>query len=222
MHVAAAHACMHHAPWSRLASSRLWWCSCSASMNTPSRSPPSTPSMPCSVTPTRWSVTRPCTHTARTAASNLLPASRAAPGQHSSRQVHPAHAAGRVGEKAHSSMAADESMPSVIPFWSRRPACSAGACPSCCCPRLREVVGADALGAVAAADQLHALARLRQALALALRLVQAGAQHLERLGLVLVLGPLVLHERSGHRVPGWRVLPCLGCGVPLGNTGTHE
>ena len=45
---------------SRLASSCPWWCTCSASTNTPSRSPDSTPSMPCSVTPTRWSVTRPC------------------------------------------------------------------------------------------------------------------------------------------------------------------
>src|SRR5690606_8228629 len=66
-------------------------------------------------------------------------------------------------------------------------------------PALREVVGADAFGAVAAAD--HRLARLGfGALGLLAPLFeQSRAQHLHRLGAVLVLAALVLHRDDDPR-----------------------
>src|SRR3954471_15598131 len=59
-------------------------------------------------------------------------------------------------------------------------------------PALRVIVGADSLGTVAGAD--HRLARPRplRGEPLALLLVEAGAEHLQGLGLVLVLRLLVL------------------------------
>src|SRR5688572_17041589 len=57
---------------------------------------------------------------------------------------------------------------------------------------LREVVGANALGAVAAADLALAGTRPLGILAAAFLIIEAGPQDLERLGLVLVLGFLVL------------------------------
>src|SRR3546814_3858410 len=66
---------------------------------------------------------------------------------------------------------------------------------------LREVVGADALGAVAAADLALARCGALVDLPLALLLVEARAQHLHRLGAVLVLRLLVLalHHDTGRR-----------------------
>ena len=66
-------------------------------------------------------------------------------------------------------------------------------------PALREVVGADALGAVAAAD--HRLPRLGLgAMRLAAHLlVDARAQHIHRLGAVAVLAALVLHGDDDTR-----------------------
>src|SRR3546814_18613252 len=57
---------------------------------------------------------------------------------------------------------------------------------------LREVVGADALGAVAAADLALARCGAPVDLPLALLLVEARAQHLPRLGAVLLLRLLLL------------------------------
>src|SRR3990170_8682034 len=57
---------------------------------------------------------------------------------------------------------------------------------------LREVVGADALGAVARADLAAAVLRPLGVALRPLKLVEARSQHLHRLGLVLVLGLLVL------------------------------
>ena len=74
--------------------------------------------------------------------------------------------------------------------WSRR----ADADPVVGDAVLREVVGADLLGALAAADLRLARRRLLGLLALALRLVQAGAEDAHRLRLVLELRALVLHR----------------------------
>ena len=57
---------------------------------------------------------------------------------------------------------------------------------------LREIVGADALRSVAAADLALALGSARAVARLPLHLVEAGAQDLQRLGLVLVLRFFVL------------------------------
>src|SRR5581483_1939891 len=54
-------------------------------------------------------------------------------------------------------------------------------------PALREIVGADALGAVARADLALAAGGARLVLALALGVVEPRAQDLQRLRLVLVL-----------------------------------
>src|SRR3546814_7186108 len=59
-------------------------------------------------------------------------------------------------------------------------------------PPLWEIIGADALGAVAGADHRFPRPRPLARQPLALQLVKAGAQHLQRLGLVLVLRLLVL------------------------------
>src|SRR5207244_13245633 len=59
-------------------------------------------------------------------------------------------------------------------------------------PILREVVGADPLGAVAAADLAFAVGGAHRGLRLALHLVKPGAQHLQSARLVLVLRLLVL------------------------------
>src|SRR3546814_16830238 len=67
---------------------------------------------------------------------------------------------------------------------------------------LREVVGADALGAVAAADLALARCGALVDLPLALLLVEARAQHLHRLGAVLVLRLLVLEL---NHAPGRQV-----------------
>jgi hypothetical protein len=64
-------------------------------------------------------------------------------------------------------------------------------------PHLREVVGADALRAVAAANLLLALAGGCGRSAPLLRLKQPRAQHLQRLGLVLVLRAFVLRNVQG-------------------------
>ncbi len=57
---------------------------------------------------------------------------------------------------------------------------------------LREVVGADPLAAVAGADEALALGGPLGLLLLQLGIVEAGLQHAERLGLVLVLALFVL------------------------------
>src|SRR5690606_22016504 len=54
-------------------------------------------------------------------------------------------------------------------------------------PTLREIIGSDALRPVARSDHRLARAGTRAGEPLPLHLVEAGAQHLERLGLVLVL-----------------------------------
>ena len=59
-------------------------------------------------------------------------------------------------------------------------------------PPLREIVGADALGAVARADLALAVGGARRRQRLPLRLVEPGAQHLQGARLVLVLRFLVL------------------------------
>ncbi len=69
---------------------------------------------------------------------------------------------------------------------------------------LREVVGAHALGAVAGSDEVAALRGERGRARRALRLEQPRAQHLERLGLVLVLRALVLPAGSGDYRVGRR------------------
>src|SRR3546814_14170589 len=67
---------------------------------------------------------------------------------------------------------------------------------------LGKVVGADALGAVAAADLALARGGALVDLPLALLVVEARAQHLHRLGAVLVLRLLVLalHHDAGRQV----------------------
>ena len=57
---------------------------------------------------------------------------------------------------------------------------------------LREIIGADALGAVAGADLALAVLRPLGIELGALEIVEPRAQHLHRLGLVLVLRLLVL------------------------------
>src|SRR5205814_6128364 len=59
-------------------------------------------------------------------------------------------------------------------------------------PPLREIVGADALGAVARADLALAVGGARRRQSLPLRLIKPGAQHLQGARLVLVLRFLVL------------------------------
>ena len=66
-------------------------------------------------------------------------------------------------------------------------------------PPLREIIGADALGAVAGADLALALGRALGVDPLAFQLVEPRAQELHRRVLVLELGLLGL---LGHREPG--------------------
>ena len=61
---------------------------------------------------------------------------------------------------------------------------------------LREVVGADALGAVARADLVLALGGARLVALGLLGVVELGAQHRHRLGAVLVLRALLLHHHD--------------------------
>ena len=59
---------------------------------------------------------------------------------------------------------------------------------------LREIIGADALGAVARADLAAPFGRALGIELGALLVVELGAQHRHRLGAVLVLRALLLHE----------------------------
>ena len=61
-------------------------------------------------------------------------------------------------------------------------------------PALREIVGADALGAVARADLAAARGGARGIELLALMVVEPRAQHRHRLGAVAVLRAVLLHH----------------------------
>ena len=70
-------------------------------------------------------------------------------------------------------------------------------------PALRKIVGADALRAVAAAHLALTAGRPLVDLALALLLVEPCAQHLHRLGPVLVLALLVLDVDRDAGLEPW-------------------
>src|SRR5438270_3223872 len=69
-------------------------------------------------------------------------------------------------------------------------------------PALREVIGADVLRAVARADLALAVGGARRGECLAPHLIEPGAQHLQRAGLVLMLRFLVLldHHEAGRQM----------------------